>query len=342
MKIIHTSILLPILLGGCSIPGQRPETNNAQEFVDAQININLNIIKVAQKDLENATLLIRQSKEPIIPLPIQKNASTKSPGLLRGMENIKSIGVPGNYSLVSIHARGLTIEEALSKIIPPGWSVVLSADLKSQFKQRVNLDTNDQWPYALNKVLVQNKLVALIDWAKHQVSIAYWTPEFSSGSANTRFQLKQPIIQSPTSAKLAPGKTTQNTVTHNIPLNPFSDSRKKDKAITESAKASSTTNKSITISTPPKVWRIEPGSTLKDSLFNWAASEKCQSPGASNWTVAWLTQVNYRIDAPLQFNGSFRDALNSLFTLYGSAKIPLYAGVRTSQCLIAVDDKEIR
>lgn len=91
----------------------------------------------------------------------------------------------------------------------------------------------------------------------------------------------------------------------------------------------------------PKVWRIEAGSTLKDTLFSWAAAEKCSTPGVANWTVAWLTSANYRIDAPLQFDGSFRDALNSLFTLYGTAQVPLYAGVRQAQCVISVDDKEI-
>ncbi len=77
------------------------------------------------------------------------------------------------------------------------------------------------------------------------------------------------------------------------------------------------------------------------SAFNWAASEACNQPGISHWTVAWSTPVNYRIDAPLQFEGSFRDALNSLFTLYGTAQVPLYAGIRPLQCVISVDDKEV-
>ncbi|OEU25172.1 hypothetical protein BI323_15565 [Yersinia ruckeri] len=77
-------------------------------------------------------------------------------------------------------------------------------------------------------------------------------------------------------------------------------------------------------------------------MFLWAVGEKCAVPGISNWTIAWLTSVNYRIDAPLQFEGDFRDALNSLFTLYGAAKVPLYAGVRQPQCVISVDDKEVR
>jgi len=40
-------------------------------------------------------------------------------------------------------------------------------------------------------------------------------------------------------------------------------------------------------------------------------------PGIKNWTVAWLTPTNYRFDAPLTFDGSFREMLNRLFILYG-------------------------
>ncbi|EHK8785587.1 TcpQ domain-containing protein, partial [Salmonella enterica subsp. enterica serovar Bardo] len=41
--------------------------------------------------------------------------------------------------------------------------------------------------------------------------------------------------------------------------------------------------------------------------------------------LAWNTTVNYRIDAPLSFSGSFRQAVNDLFILYGTASTPLYA-----------------
>lgn len=92
---------------------------------------------------------------------------------------------------------------------------------------------------------------------------------------------------------------------------------------------------------PLRHWQIEPGVTLKDWLFSKAASEPCGVPGIKYWTVAWATPVNYRIDAPLSFDGSFREMLNGLFTLYGTAKVPLYAGTRSEQCVVSVDDKEV-
>lgn len=92
-------------------------------------------------------------------------------------------------------------------------------------------------------------------------------------------------------------------------------------------------------SNPVSRWRAEQGATLKDTLYQWAAAEACANSLKGNWNVIWLTEVNYRIDAPLFFSGSFREALTALFRLYSAAKVPLYAGISRSQCLLKVDTK---
>ena len=64
---------------------------------------------------------------------------------------------------------------------------------------------------------------------------------------------------------------------------------------------------------PPRQWKMEKGTTLKDGLARWTSSEKCPH---GTWTLRWETPVNYSIDAPLVFTGSFRQALEQLFALY--------------------------
>ncbi|MGR7464120.1 toxin co-regulated pilus biosynthesis Q family protein [Klebsiella aerogenes] len=90
---------------------------------------------------------------------------------------------------------------------------------------------------------------------------------------------------------------------------------------------------------PARVWRAETGKTLKDVIFDWAATADCHG---QHWQVAWVTPVNYRIDAPLSFTGTWQDALNGIFTLYQTAATPLYAGTATPQCILKVDDKPMR
>ncbi|ENX3274249.1 TcpQ domain-containing protein, partial [Salmonella enterica] len=60
-------------------------------------------------------------------------------------------------------------------------------------------------------------------------------------------------------------------------------------------------------------WRAAVGSTLKESLTEWAGKADCASGG--HWVVIWQTSTDYRIDAPLVFKGNFESALVQVFDL---------------------------
>ncbi|EEB4298798.1 hypothetical protein GJB91_20545, partial [Salmonella enterica] len=68
-------------------------------------------------------------------------------------------------------------------------------------------------------------------------------------------------------------------------------------------------------------WRAAVGSTLKESLTEWAGKADCASGG--HWVVIWQTSTDYRIDAPLVFKGNFESALVQVFDLYKKADKPL-------------------
>ena len=141
---------------------------------------------------------------------------------------------------------------------------------------------------------------------------------------------------------IAPG-TKKSTSSTNSGRNPFHDNASaRPQPIAKAVAAVSTVPVIPPAAVQLRHWRIEAGSTVKDWLYSQAAAEKCTVQGIKNWTVAWLTPVNYRVDAPLVFEGNFRDMLNQLFTLYGTAKVPLYAGTRAAQCVVKVDDKEVQ
>lgn len=89
-----------------------------------------------------------------------------------------------------------------------------------------------------------------------------------------------------------------------------------------------------------KNWRAQKGSTLKETLYLWVEQEKCLHEKNRTWSLIWDTDTNYRIDAPLSFSGTFRDALNGIFRLCAKATVPLFAGINTTQCLLKVDDQE--
>lgn len=343
MKIIHTSMLLPIILGGCSLQHRQPTSSDsdALQFVDAQIQTNTQIIVQAQNTLKQASTMTQRAHSPTsVSSPARPLSTTNankgqaSPASIRGLKNVKSLGTPGAFTLVSRASQNQPIETVLRQIVPQGWSVEFSADLKAISQKRIHLNANDQWPYVLDSLLIQNQLVALINWPTQKVSIARWTESFNSARVATPSPAKTgntPASTKPTVA--VPAAKTAG------PHNPFSASRQATTIVSTTTPVSQSAIKPVAT---PKVWQAKTGSTLKDTLFLWAANEKCIKGDNDTWRVAWMTDVNYRIDAPLSFSGPFREALNDVFHLYTTAAVPLYAGISTTQCLIEVDDKEVR
>lgn len=62
----------------------------------------------------------------------------------------------------------------------------------------------------------------------------------------------------------------------------------------------------------PQIWTAEAGSTLRESVEAWAKKAR--------WRVIWAQEdLNYPIEAPLRFEGSFQEAVKQLFPLYDNA-----------------------
>ncbi|EKR9890157.1 TcpQ domain-containing protein [Salmonella enterica] len=86
-------------------------------------------------------------------------------------------------------------------------------------------------------------------------------------------------------------------------------------------------------------WKAAAGTTLKESLIAWA--EKADCPNGGHWVVIWQTPVDYRIEAPLTFRGSFESALDQVFELYRPAEKRLYAEANRVQCLVSVTGRPV-
>lgn len=93
----------------------------------------------------------------------------------------------------------------------------------------------------------------------------------------------------------------------------------------------------VTVVASGPEWKAVAGSTLKESLTDWAGKADCS--GGGHWVVIWQTSTDYRIDAPLVFKGNFESALVQVFDLYKKADKPLFAEAYRLQCLVSVTDK---
>ncbi|RPO34026.1 TcpQ domain-containing protein [Pseudomonas aeruginosa] len=80
-------------------------------------------------------------------------------------------------------------------------------------------------------------------------------------------------------------------------------------------------------------WSAETGSTLRDTLEAWAKHAR--------WTVRWEPQdLNYPIEAPLTFHGSFEDAVSELFPLYDAAERSFLVNASRPQSLIIIKERK--
>lgn len=321
MKQHTVTAAVGLLLSGCAVQGNPQPEIPADNVVDQMIAVNTQKVSFVQQQLMAALTPVLPApartppKNPPLPVPPRTIASAPTPAASARWPALTSTGQRKILPALATAGSAPTLRQALAKIVPPGWSIHYDMGLKPEMKRPLTWQGNDQWPYVLNRLLAQEKMHADINWTTQKVSVS------EAGAAGVPAAVTPPV-------KATPGKTTGK--------NPFTGSEGKTSTATVAGK--------VSVVKPPAVraviWQASVGTTLKDTLLVWTTREKCTAGGT--WKLAWNTTVNYRIDAPLAFSGSFRQAVNDLFILYGTASTPLYAATQSAQCVLLVDDKEPR
>lgn len=82
----------------------------------------------------------------------------------------------------------------------------------------------------------------------------------------------------------------------------------------------------------PMLWTAKAGTTVRGTFEDWAKR--------AGWTVVWpMEDLDYRIVAPLSFDGSIVDAAGKLARLFESADRPIAVTIHTSQRLLVFSEK---
>lgn len=80
-------------------------------------------------------------------------------------------------------------------------------------------------------------------------------------------------------------------------------------------------------------WNASVGSTLRQSVEAWAKR--------ADWHVIWeADDLDYPIDAPLHFTGSFTDAISKIFPLYDGARRSFAVDGNTEQHIVHVSERK--
>jgi hypothetical protein len=127
----------------------------------------------------------------------------------------------------------------------------------------------------------------------------------------------------------APAATQTVSVPHGVPTNPTGSSAIATPPVALAALPVPPVNAGIVA-----VWNATVGSTLRGSIQKWADEAK--------WTLVWDAPdgvdkvVDYRIVAPLSFQGPVDDAVGDCIKLYEHAKKPLAVEINRQQRLLYV------
>ncbi len=123
-----------------------------------------------------------------------------------------------------------------------------------------------------------------------------------AASISTPAKEGTPTQQKPTPVSAAPAKaTSQTTVTKSIASTSQAPMKPEPAA------------KPVATVAPQQTWNAPVGSTLRQSVEDWAKR--------AGWQVIWVPEdLDYPIEAPLSFTGSFSSAVRQIFPLYDNAK----------------------
>ena len=353
MKKKSLTLLLPSLLSGCTAFNATPvpdTTPPALVFVDGQIRESAAIIAHTQKRLlpppvtrpvtpprptttATPTTAVSSQSTALPPRPLLQ--ATQLPALVM-------TGKPGQSSVVYLReAHQRSVSDWIRQLLPPGWQFrQQNAAIPALNKRLPVWSVNDQWHRALNALLAGQQLYGHMDWNRKILTVTtsatppvdVTAPQGSQKAADTprnpfRGSTATPAGPTPVTPAVSVSRAQTTTGTSGTP-----ESRTTTPAPVATKPVVPPQQKVI----PPRQWKMGNGTTLKDGLARWTSSEKCPH---GTWTLRWETPVNYSIDAPLVFTGSFRQALEQLFALYTPAEKPLYARTSTAQCLLRVTDR---
>lgn len=362
-----------LLLAGCqSDPGRLSNQTHTDDLIDLYLSQSATTIQSMQTQLYPS---------PAKPIAHNSSELTAAPhaatNYVVATPSLQTVANASSLAFIAHDGKNQTLSNAIKDIIPGSWHFTISPRISG--KKKVSWTGNDQWPYVLNRLAKNYGWYAAIDWNTHSVTIsdvpvASVTPKptltasaivtaagkpaaQSTGTktaviahpvhplSQSEATVKNPTTLQPPTTPVVTGPFKSTTAVSQQKTGTSSSSTMSAGKIQHSvtATASTSTPKPVSVNhvEPTQVWTASVGQTLRDTIFVWAAKAECSSE-TRHWTVVWDTPTNYSIDAPLQFSGTFKQALTGIFELYLGADVPLYAGTNSAQCAIKVDDKPVR
>lgn len=195
-------------------------------------------------------------------------------------------GKPGPSSVVYLReARQRTISDWIRQLLPTGWQFrQQNAATPALNKRLPSWSVNDQWHRALNALLAGQQLYGHMDWNRKILTVTttatppvdLTAPQGSQKAADTP---RNPFRGS-TATPAGPTQVTPAVSASRPQTTTGTSGTPESRTTTPAPVATKPPAPSPQKVTPPRQWKMEKGTTLKDGLARWTSSENAPTvPG---------------------------------------------------------------
>lgn len=193
MKHLLPGLLIPAVLAGC-VSHSASTDAPASIYVDGLIADSAQTISHAQTGLHQAGPYPTRPVSPVAGIkPLPPSTPVRSGGIEPYQTPSRPVskdvqppvlshvvynGRPGPllFPQRAGYVRNMTVQAAVQRIIPAGWTVNWSPGLEKIRRQRINLSLNDQWLRVLNNLMQSRSLYATVEWGSSRVTVTSLNP----------------------------------------------------------------------------------------------------------------------------------------------------------------------
>lgn len=254
--------------------------------------------------------------------------------LVKSLNHITFVGKPpSTVSMIYSSGKSSNLKGGMQKIIPSEYSILLYPSVQKKYaKKSVTWNGGERWLIALDKVLDNNKLKAVVVWSDLKVYVSEEKENISPYVEPQKNLHKSDTYKVANNNIIAPQSFTKS---------PFSDDSKK--TLISTTASASTKN---AVETVPAIvykpvtltsWTAKSGIMLSAMVSEWATKQ--------GWTLIWRSEKDYNIVTPFtvtsldKTEAGFLEAMKKVFALYDRAQYPFKVDAYPDQKLMFVTTK---
>lgn len=254
--------------------------------------------------------------------------------LVKSLNHITFVGKPpSTVSTIYSSGNSSNLKGGMQKIIPSDYSILLYPSVQKKYgKKSVTWTGGDRWLIALDKVLDNNKLKAVVVWSDLKVYVSEEKENIAPYVDPQKSIAKSGGYRTASNNTIVPQSFTKSPFSDDS-KNPLKSANVNTSIQTNTATVPAVIYKPVTLTS----WTARSGLMLSAMVSEWATKQ--------GWTLIWRSEKDYNIVTPFSVTSTdksdagFLEAMKKVFALYDRAQYPFKVDAYPDQKLMFVTTK---